>query len=113
MIAGGKLSKMGTLLKRSCEVLDERCKLLYDGPRDVEGLWNEGFYDARSVKVQASRLMRYRPLFTKWAAECEIVYDSEAIDRAVIIKSLEDAGTFCGVGDYRPKFGRFSVEVLK
>jgi hypothetical protein len=57
--------------------------------------------------------MRYRPMFRKWAASCEIAYDPESINRDQIIKCFEDGGTYCGVGDYRPKFGRFSVEVIK
>lgn len=113
LVAGGKLSKLGTQLKRSVEVLDERCALEYDGPRTLAGLWDSGFYDARSVKVTTSRITRYRPLFRKWSLVCEIMFDQETIDREQVIKCLEDAGTYCGIGDYRPKFGRFAVEVLK
>lgn len=113
MIAGGKLSKLGTQLKRSVEVVDERCKLEYTGPRTVEKLWNARFYDARSVKIQSARLTRYRPLFKEWTATCEIMFDQETIDRAQVLKCLTDGGMYCGVGDFRPKFGRFSVEVIE
>ena len=113
MIEGGKLAKMGTTLKRSVEVLNDRCKLIYEGPRDIEGLWAKGFYDARSVKIQKNRVIRYRPVFYKWSTECELVFDPESIDRSSVVKALEDGGTFCGVGDYRPKFGRFAVEIAK
>ena len=113
MVAGGKLSKLGTQLKRSVEVLDERCKLEYDGPRTMEAMWDAGMYDARSVKVTTSRLMRYRPIFKKWALECEIMYDETSIDRSQIMKCLKDAGMYCGIGDYRPKFGRFDVDEVK
>lgn len=112
MIAGGKLSKLGTQLKRSAEVMDEKCKLEYDGPRTVEKLWDQGFYDARSVKVSQARLMRYRPIFKRWTVDCEIAFDPESIDRAQVIKCLADGGQYCGIGDYRPKFGRFDVEVI-
>lgn len=113
LVAGGKLSKLGTQLKRSVEIMDEKCHLEYDGPKKAEKLWEAGFYDARSVKVQQARLMRYRPLFTKWACVAEIAFDEDSINREQVIKCLEDGGQYCGVGDYRPKFGRFSVEVLK
>lgn len=112
IIAGGKLSKLGTQLKRSIEVLDERCPLIYEGPRDMKGLWDARFYDARSVKVQAARLMRYRPLFRDWSLECTIMFDEETIDRNQVIKCVTDAGLYCGIGDYRPKFGRFDMEVI-
>lgn len=113
LVAGGKLSKMGTQLKRSVEVMDTRLPLIYEGPRSVEGLWDKAYYDARSVKVGTARITRYRPLFRTWAVECEIAFDQESIDRDQVIRCLEDAGQYCGVGDYRPKFGRFAVEVLK
>jgi hypothetical protein len=112
MIGGGKLSKLGTQLKRSVEVMDERCHLVYEGPKSAEALWDAGFYDARSVKIQTARLMRYRPMFAKWSCECEIAFDAETINREQVIKCLEDGGQYCGVGDYRPKFGRFTVEVI-
>lgn len=113
LVAGGKLSKLGTQLKRSVEIMDEKCHLEYDGPKNPEKLWEAGFYDARSVKVQQARLMRYRPIFTKWSCYVEIAFDEESINREQVLKCLEDGGQYCGVGDYRPKFGRFSVEVLK
>lgn len=112
LIAGAKLSRLGTQIKRSVEVMNERCKLEYEGPRTIKGLWDKAFYDARSVKVQTSRLMRYRPLFRKWSTEFEVAFDPESINREQVIKCLEDAGQYCGVGDYRPKFGRFAVEVI-
>ena len=112
MISGGKLSKLGAQLKRSVEVINDRCKLEYDGPRKVEGLWSKGFYDARSVKVSTSRIMRYRPIFKAWSTECEVAFDQESIDRGDVLKCFIDAGQYCGIGDYRPKFGRFAVEVL-
>lgn len=88
------------------------CPIIYEGPRTVEGLWDEQFYDARSVKVGTARITRYRPLFRSWSVVCDIAYDQESIDRDQVLKCLEDAGQYCGVGDYRPKFGRFAVEVL-
>lgn len=113
MVSGAKLSKLGKQIQRGCEVVEDECPLEYEGPRDIKGLWNERFYDARSVKVQAARLIRYRPIFKKWATTCTIAFDEQAIDSAQIIKCLQDAGAYCGIGDYRPRFGRFEVEVLQ
>lgn len=112
LVSGAKLSKLGAQLKRSVEVMEERCRLEYEGPRTVQGLWDRRFYDARSVKVGQARLMRYRPIFRHWRAECTIAFDPESIDRDQIISCLRDGGQYCGIGDYRPKFGRFGIEVL-
>ena len=112
MVSGGKLSKLGAQLKRSAEIIDDRCKLEYEGPINIEKLWNKGFYDARSVKVGMARIMRYRPIFKMWSLYCDVAFDAESIDKADIIRCFEDAGAYCGIGDYRPKFGRFTVEVM-
>lgn len=112
LVAGGKLSKLGTQLKRSVEIMDEKCYLDYAGPKEPEALWNAGFYDSRSVKVQSARLMRYRPLFRQWSCDVSVMFDAESINRDQVIQCLKDAGIYCGIGDFRPKFGRFSVEVL-
>lgn len=112
LVAGGKLSKLGAQIKRSVEIVEERVALQYDGPRAVEKLFNDGYFDVRSVKIQRARLMRYRPIFRRWAVECTIMYDQENIDETQIIKSLTDAGEQCGLCDYRPKFGRFSIAIV-
>lgn len=111
LVAGAKLHKLGTTIKRSVEVMDEKCHLIFSGPKTPEALWDAGYYDARSVKVSTSRLMRYRPMFREWALDCEIAFDADAINRSEVVRCLEDAGQYCGLGDYRPKFGRFTVEV--
>lgn len=113
MLAAAKMSRLGPALKRGVQILEERCSLLYKGPRDAEGLWEGRFYDARSVRIQAARLMRFRPAFREWACEATVVFDPESMDRAQVIKCLEDAGQLVGIGDYRPRFGRFEVEVLQ
>lgn len=112
IVAGAKMAKLGSTVKKAVEVLDERCRLEYTGPRDVAGLWEARFYDARSVKVQTARLMRYRPMFRNWHFIAEIAFDETVINRNELLKAINDAGQLCGIGDYRPKFGRFSVEVL-
>lgn len=113
IISGAKLSKLGTHAKRAIEVLDFKVPLQYEGPRTIEGLWEQRFYDARSVKVQTARLMRYRPMWLNWWAEFELAFDGEVLDRSQVISAVEAGGALIGIGDYRPKFGRFSVEVVQ
>lgn len=38
LVAGGKLSKMGTQLKRSVEIMDSRCPIIYEGPHSRRAL---------------------------------------------------------------------------
>lgn len=109
---GAKLSKLGKHVQRAVEVAELEIPLEYEGARDPDGLWNEGAYDARSVKVSTARLTRYRPFFKQWAAEFTISFNDSMLNRVEVLKALTDAGEFCGIGDFRPKYGRFKVEVI-
>ena len=113
VIQGAKLRKLGTTFKRGFEVIDTEMKLEYDGPRDILRMWSNGFYDARSVKVSQARIIRDRPMFKNWSFEATIMYDETILDKQTILDCLQDAGEYCGIGDYRPKFGRYSVEEVK
>lgn len=67
----------------------------------------------KGVGVNGSRVMRIRPMVpTGWSASFTIEFDSSIIQRDLIVDALRDAGSLVGLGDWRPKFGRFEVEVL-
>lgn len=113
VIAGAKKHKLGPQAKAA--IFDvagvETYPLQYKGPRTAEELYAlEEFRDVRGVRVQQSRVMRTRPIFRKWSVEIELDYDSSVISREDIINALTAAGKLVGVGDYRPRFGRFTVE---
>lgn len=112
IIEGGRLSKLGTAIDRAVQILEEKVGLKYDGPRSIEGLWEAKFYDLSSVGNQSNRVMRCRPAFDSWSFEAEVFYDPSMIDRSQLIGAMTAAGKHIGIGDYRPKFGRYSVEVM-
>jgi len=62
------------------------------------------------------RIMRYRPMFKKWALEFHIEAEDE-IAKEVIREALDIAGKYVGIGDWRPekkgKFGKFQVTSFK
>jgi len=85
--------------------------LTYEGPRDPHKLWEvEAFRFQILVNVNGSKVLRTRPMFTDWAAEIEVNFDSELLDEEVVKRWVEVAGSQCGLMDWRPKYGRFSVE---
>lgn len=108
----GKREKLGSTMKAYSRVLEDRCPIQYDGPRTLDGLWKRGFYWTTAVGIQQRKTMRTRPRFDKWGLECTIVYDEAALDRAQIVRTMERAGIAIGIGDYRPRYGRFICEVL-
>lgn len=110
---GAKLQKMGKHVQRGVLVPEDKIKLEYNGPRDIDKLATDLKYiDNRSVKVQQARLQRCRPHFPEWSVSFTLMFNPDVLNRNDVIKAMTDAGLMCGLGDYRPRFGRFSVEVV-
>ena len=111
-LAGAKLQKMGTLWKRGALVMTDRAKLIYEGPKEPEKLWEiPDFVDVRGVKVGTAKIMRYRPIFLDWSTSLEISFNPDVINLNEVKKAVSDSGALIGVCEYRPRFGRFSVEI--
>lgn len=111
---GAKLQKLGQTFKRGVAVVEDKAKLKYTGPKEIEALWEkEEFRDVRGVRVGQAKIMRCRPKFFPWSIDCSIAFHGEVVSEHDVIKAFEDAGEFIGLCDYRPRFGRFEVEVLK
>lgn len=110
----GKIFKLGKDVKQALQVVTERAKLEYEGPRKLDKMWQAGtkFADVRGVKIAQKKIMRCRPIFLKWAAEFQVAYMADVLKRDEIVRVLEEAGRRIGIGTYRPRFGRFSVKVL-
>lgn len=65
--------------------------------------------DMRAVRVNRGRVIRQRPRFDKWALEFSITCTEPQLPLKVIRQIIDYAGQYVGIGDYRPKFGRFVV----
>jgi len=52
------------------------------------------------------------PKFDTWSLDFEIKYLPESIDESDLLKILEDAAYFKGLGRKRPEYGAFEVEIL-
>jgi hypothetical protein len=88
--------------------------LMYDGPRKPEELWqNEAFRLTTGVKVQRNRIMRTRPLFREWVADIHIDYQPSILNKSEVMDVAALMGAEVGLGDWRPKFGRFRAEVVQ
>ena len=113
VVAGAKKDKNGTEAKSGVmpDVGGEYFDLIYDGPKDLEALYADPrFVDCRSAKVMSARIMRTRPMFRNWKIKVRLCYNPDVIDEATIQQALEIAGERVGLGDYRPRFGRFVVQ---
>jgi hypothetical protein len=84
--------------------------LEYDGPQAIEDLWpDERFRLRHAVRVGSAKMMRTRPRFPDWAAEFEVTYLNSLIDHDEVLELYAVAGFAVGVGDWRPRYGKFDV----
>jgi hypothetical protein len=88
--------------------------LVYDGPSELNELWNNPAFRLRHpVRIGNARTMRTRPRFNAWRADVVATFLPTLLDRTEALEIFKIAGAQEGLGDWRPKYGRFSVELLK
>lgn len=109
---GAQKSRIGKDVQAAVFVAEEAVPVQYDGPKDKDKLYADGrFILRKGVKVQQSRLIRVRPMVpTGWKISFTVEFDDSIINASAISKAMVDAGALIGLGDWRPKFGRFTVE---
>jgi hypothetical protein len=98
------------------QVDEAQIPLEYQGPRDRTSLYGDAkFVDVRGAKLKKSAtVIRIRPKFPyPWFASFTLLYVKSTVGFADLGKALVAGGTFVGIGDYRPKFGRFTVQTFK
>ena len=73
------------------------------------------YLDKRRAMVQRNGINRVRPAMRiGWQASFEVmVLLPEYIDRNALRETIESAGRLCGIGDFRPTFGRFGIVKFK
>lgn len=107
---GAKVTKEGKKALTSVFV-DTSGELTYrGGPLSVEELVKSDEHRLTvGVRVQRNRVMRTRPLFRDWSAEFKVSLLTSEANADSLHTWLENAGRTKGVGDYRPRYGRFAV----
>lgn len=68
----------------------------------------------KTVRVMRSRIQRARPEFPKgWKATFKMNILDDSVPLDVIEKIIGYAGSYVGIGDWRPKYGLFKVNSFK
>lgn len=121
-VAGAKKSKRGVQAKSGLFV-DRQAVLEFEGKpagnltpeqmqTELDALFDGGEHHLTvGVKVGTSRVMRTRPKVTGWKASTVVEYDDSVMTLADVRDVIEDAGHLVGVGDWRPKYGRFNASI--
>jgi len=80
-------------------------------PEFIEHKNQKWIVDSRTVVIPATRgrSIRLRPKLEEWELEFTLEILNDDLPVEVVKSALDDAGREGGLGDYRPRFGRFIV----
>jgi hypothetical protein len=108
---GAQKNRKGKDVEAAVLCRTSEVRLDYDGPRKPDELYAKGFLLKKGVVIQRRRVMGVRPMIPPgWTLDFELEFDETVINQTAILKAMEDAGSLVGLGDWRPKFGRFLSE---
>jgi hypothetical protein len=63
-----------------------------------------------AVRIGMSKVMRTRPHFKNWRTTFKVSINEQVANEAQLKRWLEDAGSYVGIGDWRPRHGRYELE---
>ena len=117
-INGAKKSKRGPQAK--CGMFfTEHASLEFPGkPAEInddtlsEMFVSGEFTHTVGVKVGMAKVMRTRPMFRNWSLVATAQFDPDVLNLRDIEEIATDAGKLVGLGDWRPKHGRFTAGIL-
>ncbi len=80
------------------------------GPLTVAQILDSEEHQLRlSVVVGQAKVMRVRPFFQDWSTSFQVSILEEMVTPAMLKTWLINGGNFVGIGDYRPRYGRYEV----
>ncbi len=94
---------------------EDHAVLKFDGDNlSIKELWERGKNRwTVGVRVGQAKVMRTRPRIDCWKTEFQMYFDDGLFNRPQVEEIAAIAGSQIGVCDWRPKFGRFRIEVVQ
>lgn len=114
LIEAARISKLGKQIERGLSFDDLNVPLVYDGPKNIDELWNSGKFVSRlSVGVNGTkRVMRVRPQFSKWSLTMTGLMLEDVLNLEDLKNIANTAGRAIGIGDNRVNgYGRFDAAI--
>lgn len=108
---GAKVKKLGKAMTQGTALLQEKVPLSHSGPDDYEAMKKSCLLRA-TVKQGMNRIPRVRPAFSDWSLEFSLLVDEQKVEFDQVLAAFKEAGTYLGLGDWRPRYGRFDVECV-
>lgn len=109
LVAGAKKQRAGGDAKSGIRV-EQDPAIEYLGPKTPEALFaDDNFRLTVGVRIKQARVMRCRPIFKNWSLTFGIIFEDEILNPEEVALYLTEAGSKVGLGDWRPRYGRFEV----
>lgn len=114
LLASAKHFKLGTTIKQALLVPDDGSFEFEDDKMKPADLFIvDEYVDQRTVKVGQAKTVRTRPIFNKWKSTFTCWLDTDKMNVEQLIQIVENAGSYIGLGDYRPRYGKFTLTAKK
>jgi len=108
LVDAARKRKLGKKVTEGVFVTSSINPIAYGGPRDPNELWKDGgFVNRASAKVGMARVNRTRPQFTTWRTNANLYLDTDVLDVDDLRDIVDISGRLVGLGNWRPRFGRF------
>lgn len=114
ILNGAKKSKLGPKFKSGVFLGTDEPSFEFGVKKKTPDaiIGNDEFRFVRLVAVNGSKIVRTRPIFRAWSSTFQVMYDSNMVNKEQVVRAIQDAGEQIGLCDYRPRYGRFTVEVF-
>ena len=111
---GAQKSRIGKDVQAAVFCAESIIPLECETPKTKDKMYADPKFTLRvGVVINQSRVIKVRPMIpTGWALKFSVDYEESIVNAKDLIKAMQDAGALVGLGDWRPKFGRFAVEVF-
>lgn len=107
--AGAKRFKRGVDVDRGVFISGD-FPLVFDGPQDPEKRYQDKKYVSQvMMTIDRRRVLRTRPMFPEWNLTFSGSLDCQSMNKDDLTRFIEAAGLFAGLGDSRPRYGKFRL----
>lgn len=112
LINAAKKNKKGMQAKAGL-ICEENFLLDYDGPEDINKLWEDHRFRARILmRVKQAGVMRTMGHFFPWSTTIIVNFNDESLNERDIDAFVTIGGEQIGVLEGRPRFGRYTAKKL-
>ena len=109
---GAKQHKLGMKFKQGVFVIHD-AELLFPQKRALDEMMADPNLRIGTMeKVNAAKVLRTRPKLLEWTIRLSFNFDDSVLDQRQIEMCMASAGSYVGIGERRPSWGRYAVKIL-